>query len=462
MVSMKSSALEYFDLGLSVIPVFGILEDGSCSCGNPECRAKGKHPRYKWKAFTKKRASREQIIAWWDRFPESNIGIVTGSISGIAVIDVDGENGLSSLEEAGLPVSELPVTPSAITGGGGLHFIYRNPIQGVQTKAGVLPNVDIRGEGGYIIAPPSVHSSGSSYEWVEGRGLEDVPISDFDFSFLAENAPMEDRKKSHKRGDKWYEEFLLGVGEGERNDAVSRLAGRYFSLGMTEAEIVLLLEAWNLRNDPPISSAELKRTVESIKDLENSKDDEEDLLETISSILRVKLSSVKRITGDEPQIVLEFDEGTCILTTGQLLSPKFFQQAVAEATKVIIRKLSTKTNPTHDRLAQMIMLASEDVDAGLEATGSGELMILIGDFISNQRILELEGDIAPEHGNFEHEGIIWFSLGDLMQRSGARWGVRTPMKQLAQQLRAIDAERRVFNIEGGGQRIMWGIDKEKL
>jgi len=123
---MLEHALKYAKMGLSVIPVHSV-RNGKCSCGSPRCNAPGKHPRIKWRDQTKLAATESQIKEWWKRFPDSNVGIVTGKISGITVIDIDGQEGIRSLEEAGLPLIELPVTPTAKTGGGGLHIIYRYP-----------------------------------------------------------------------------------------------------------------------------------------------------------------------------------------------------------------------------------------------------------------------------------------------------------------------------------------------
>jgi len=461
---MLEHALHYAKMGLSVIPVHSV-KDGECSCGSPRCNAPGKHPRLKWKGRTKTALTERQLRDWWEKYPDSNVGIVTGEISGIAVVDIDGEEGLRSLEEAGLPIDELPTAPTAKTGGGGIHIIYRYPEkQDIKTRAGILPNVDIRSDGGFIVAPPSVHISGNSYEWMEGRNLDDLDPSDFDFSLLVEEKDKADDKP--KTGTKWYENYLRGVGEGERNNAATKLAGRYYSMGMSDAEVSLLLSAWNMNNNPPIPENELQRVISSIKEREYKVNDQkkDELLDTVSNILRVNLSAVKRITGDEPQFVLEFDEGTCTLTTGQLLSPKSFQQAVAEATKVVVRKLSTKTNPTHDNMVQMIMDCAEDVDAGMEATGVGELMVLLKDFLGSQQVMPTieSGEDIPRHGCFRMNGLVWVSLMDLVQRSGARWGMRTSIRQMAQRLRALGIERKTFNLEDGGSRIMWGIDTRKM
>ena len=460
-------ALHYASLGLSVIPVHTVV-GGKCSCGSLKCSAPGKHPMIKWRANTKESLGEDQIREWWKKHPDSNIGIVTGEISGIAVLDIDGLEGLKSLEEAGMPMHELPKSPTVRTGGGGIHIIFRYPERDkVKTQAGLLPKVDVRAEGGMIVAPPSLHSSGRKYEWSEGLTLDHLDPADFDFTLLSGSA-VADKPKKPTTGDRWYEVYLKGVGEGERNNAAAKLAGRYFAMGMTTREVSLLLTAWNRVNDPPIQSRELARIISSIHDREFDEDNAErsEYLETISRLLRITLSSVKRITGDEPQFVLEFDEGTCTMTTGQLLSPKSFQQAVAEATKVVVRKLSTKTNPTHERMVQMIMNCAEDVDAGVEATGVGELTVLLKDFLSNQRTTpELSpGEPAPAHGSFRSGGLVWVSLMDLVQRSGARWGMKTSIRQMAQRLRALGVEREVFMVEGEADesRVMWGIDMEAI
>ena len=453
---MLNEAIHYVDLGFSVIPVHSII-DGACSCGSPNCNAPGKHPRLKWKGTTDKALPKEEIKKWWTTYPDSNVGIVTGKISGITVIDVDGEEGLKSLEEAGLPLEELPITPTVKTGGGGIHLIYRYPERiKIKTGVGILPKVDIRSDGGFVVAPPSMHYSGHQYEWVKGRSIDDLDPADFDFSLLVEEKEI----KKPRAGDKWYEICLRGVSEGERDVVAAKLAGRYFSMGMSILEVTLLLESWNLLNTPPMSTDQLLKIIRSIRDRESDQADHGlgGYQEAVSSILKLELNSVQRITGDEPQFILNFDEGSCTVTTGQLLSPKLFQLAVAEATKIVIKRQSSSSSPTHDKLAQMIMNCAEDVDAGLEATGAGELTILLKDYLSTQRsMFHVEDQDIPKHGCFYKDGLAWVNLMDLVQRSGAKWGIKTSMRQMAQRLKGMGIERKVFKLDDGSSRIMWGV-----
>ncbi len=156
------AGLDYRQVGLSVIPVHGIV-DGACTCEKPGCTSPGKHPRIDWREFTTRRATEEEVRGWFTRWTDSNVGIVTGAISGIWVLDIDGEEGMQNLLATGL---ELPKTLVSRTGGGGWHYIYRLPEGGIKNSASkIAKKVDVRGEGGFIVAPPSKHISGGSYEW---------------------------------------------------------------------------------------------------------------------------------------------------------------------------------------------------------------------------------------------------------------------------------------------------------
>lgn len=138
---MLESALLYAARGFSVIPI----------------RGRGKTPLAKWQEFQSRRASESEIKEWFELFPDMNIGIVTGAISDLYVLDLD--TGFSITD-----VGQLPVTPTVHTGGGGFHYYFKFR-EGLRTKSGLKTKVDARGEGGYVVAPPSVHESGVTYSW---------------------------------------------------------------------------------------------------------------------------------------------------------------------------------------------------------------------------------------------------------------------------------------------------------
>ncbi|MBZ9755270.1 bifunctional DNA primase/polymerase [Mesorhizobium sp. ESP6-5] len=143
---------------------FRILPVASPRMGGPAAGKRPLIPAWQQAATT----DPVQIGAWFSRWPIANIGIATGAQSGVVVLDVDHKNGgMESLERLRQEI-ELPETLTAKSGSGGLHFYYRYPLdEDVRNSAGKLgPGLDIRGEGGFIVAPPSMHACGQTYEWV--------------------------------------------------------------------------------------------------------------------------------------------------------------------------------------------------------------------------------------------------------------------------------------------------------
>ncbi len=110
------------------------------------------------------------VRAWWGRWPTANVGLATGQ--GLLVVDVDPRHGGT---EALVALPELPATREALTGGGGRHLFFRGE---ARCSAGLLgPGLDIRGAGGYVVAPPSIHPTGARYRWHPDRGLRH-PVAD--------------------------------------------------------------------------------------------------------------------------------------------------------------------------------------------------------------------------------------------------------------------------------------------
>jgi len=162
--STADAATELAQLGVSVIRLHGVA-DGRCTCGRRECRSPGKHPALgpSWKRFRRERADLGLVRRWFTQKPFSNVGIITGAISAVVVLDADGEAGVTELERRG-----YPTTWTARSGSGGLHLYLRHPgyLVGNRKIAGIG---DLRGDGGLIVAPPSLHVSGNRYEWLPGR-----------------------------------------------------------------------------------------------------------------------------------------------------------------------------------------------------------------------------------------------------------------------------------------------------
>ena len=180
----------YHGCGWSVIPSHTVrrADDGSlaCSCSlGAACVSKGKHPAMAWQPFQKERASLAMLEAWFTGpFKGYGIGLITGAVSGFFVVDVDqgpGKPGADTIRNLQIIHGDLPETPMALTGGGGIHYLMRHPGGDVTivTARNVLgPGVDIRGDGGFIVAAPSLHASGRFYLWDEHAHPKTTPLAE--------------------------------------------------------------------------------------------------------------------------------------------------------------------------------------------------------------------------------------------------------------------------------------------
>jgi hypothetical protein len=176
------AALQYLGLGWAVVPLHWI-DQGVCSCGNHECLTPGKHPYPKFARHGVHSASKDTatVREWYTKEPRLNLGIACGEISGIVVLDVDPRNGgddtLFDIEKRHGKASD---TPTAITGGGGQHFVYKYSAGNVYKSPG--RGLDVLSNGKLFVVAPSSHKSGNTYEWeavadpLDGFAIADAPL----------------------------------------------------------------------------------------------------------------------------------------------------------------------------------------------------------------------------------------------------------------------------------------------
>jgi hypothetical protein len=178
---MSRAALRYVERGIAVLPLWWPLADGRCACGNPQCDSVGKHPIGKLVRHGVKDATKDQnkVIRWWNQYPHANIGLACGQISGIVVLDIDGPTGAATLA-ALLAVHGQTLEPQNFveTGrvDGGRHGYFRYPAN-TQVPGRKEGGLELKSDGGYVVAPPSLHKSGKRYTWhnLAEDGLEELP-----------------------------------------------------------------------------------------------------------------------------------------------------------------------------------------------------------------------------------------------------------------------------------------------
>jgi hypothetical protein len=224
---------------------------------------RGKRPLVVWRAFQHRVASVSEVEGWYRRWPEANVGIVTGVVSGLVVVDIDARHGghesLAQLEDLqGL----LRDTVEAATGGGGRHLYYAHPDGGLHpNRVAMHPGIDLRGDGGCVVAPPSMHPSGRRYAWARGRSPDEKALAPLPGWLL----PGAQARRPGHPPEHWRRLSRDGAAEGARNATLASLAGHLLWREVDPEVVMELLLAWNhVRCRPPLEDAEVERVVESI------------------------------------------------------------------------------------------------------------------------------------------------------------------------------------------------------
>jgi putative DNA primase/helicase len=221
-----------------------------------------------------KSASNERAIIddWWSQWPNANIGIATEA-SGLVVLDIDDSSEVSALDtltDLESKVGRLPDTPHVLTGGGGFQFYFKTEDY-LSSRTRVLPNIDIKASGGYVVAPPSKHPSGRKYLWDDIFKITQMPIAEApDFLIdLAQPKGMQPIKRSPQY---WTEIYLQGASEGSRNDTATKLAGYLIQKNLEPFLVVEIMKAWNLKQvKPPLDESELLGILDSVAKMEIQK-----------------------------------------------------------------------------------------------------------------------------------------------------------------------------------------------
>lgn len=253
-LTLVEAALKYAELGWPVLPLHTPNGDGSCSCKNQNCERIGKHPRV-LHGVNDATVDEEIIKQWWEKWPDANIGIAAGITSNITVLDIDPkDNGHVNLAQLEEEYGKLPQTLRARSGSGGQHIFF-NYLGGFKNSAGkIREGIDIRTQGGYIVAAPSLHVSGNRYQWIK---------HDSDIAEMPEWLKVLLREAS-KKSTKLVASGEGMIPEGQRNSTLFGLACSLRSKGLAENAILAAAQGINQRScNPPLEESEVARIVES-------------------------------------------------------------------------------------------------------------------------------------------------------------------------------------------------------
>lgn len=241
--SMYDAAIEYAKKGFAVFPL--------------KYRDKVPLTRNGCKDATTDAA---QIKAWWQKYPNANIGLATGSVSqNVFVIDLDidedrGIDGYHSLEDWQREHGDFPETWTAITGRGGYHLYYRGNGK-IKNRAGIIDGVDIRGNGGYVVAPPSIHKNGNRYEWEYSPDEFEIAKADNNVEYFLNH-------DDQKQGTAFTMPNIVAAGQ--RNQMLFRFACMMQAKGASDQSVFAATMAENESScSPPLTEQEVKVIVSS-------------------------------------------------------------------------------------------------------------------------------------------------------------------------------------------------------
>lgn len=267
--SAYKTARWFVERGYSVIPV----------------RKSNKKAYPAWTEYQSRLPTHEELKKWWYDWPDANVALITGKLSGVNVIDIDTKEGQKAVEEF---IPDNFISPTSKTPKGGRHYFFKYK-HGLRNKSKVLDGVDIRTDGGYAIVPPSINSNGKTYEWFKGLKINEVELPEmpeFLFDVLKQACDADSRfsnnavnkkginvvsssKFAHSdktNGNKLQQTTTndnISFEEGERDESLFHAANCLIKGGMNEANARNCLHILAANCSPPFDKAEANLKIKS-------------------------------------------------------------------------------------------------------------------------------------------------------------------------------------------------------
>lgn len=221
-----------------------------------------------WKEYETKRVTEEDIDRWFKEYGDNITGLalICGAISDITVLDFDKEKDKDGkvIPESKLPsiLNDMKPTCMTKTGTEGMHLIYKYfpKLNGIQK---LVPRVDIKSEGGYVLLPPSQHENGNKYKFIVSPNSIIAELDDSILRYIKRDTSGNEIKPKTD-----WSTVINGASQGERNNTAAKIIGKMLndtSPEMWDLVVIPAMKAWNENNIPPMSNKELFSVYNSIK-----------------------------------------------------------------------------------------------------------------------------------------------------------------------------------------------------
>jgi len=244
---MLTAALAYHKRGWPVIPIRLIKNKTGGYDKVPQLTT--------WAKYQQNHPTEKEIKEWWTGDPRDGIALITGGVSGQIVLDSDNPESEALIRKKGIPLTCTCQTFK------GKHYHLRHPVGHVGNWAG--KGLDLRGDGGLAVLPPTPDPRGKPYSWIDGLSPEDTEIAPVPPWLLdlikAKYKPI--NGKYIKMAENEISTLLEGVAEGQRHDTLTRLTGHYLGHGLGSMEVTRLLYSWNKANSPPLDKKEVDKVI---------------------------------------------------------------------------------------------------------------------------------------------------------------------------------------------------------
>ncbi len=285
-----AAAIRYMEKGYSVIPL------------NPYA----KKPFFAIEKYQTEKPSQKDLENWWREFPTAMVGIMTGKISGLFVLDQDPNYKPEQVAEL---IPKGFVTPTSLTPRKGNHLYFRDPCDDrITVKAGLLPSVDYRCNGGFIVAPPSRNGYGHGYEWLPGLSifeLDPAPMPGTLYNYILTNLHYRNKENLSQLQNVTFLQQNGGINffaEGRRDEDLFHLAHCLLKGKIEDDMLTQVMNIIGQNCDPPFPQDEIVEKIKSA--LKRAKTRERNLTEDISNWVRALQTGYFSVTESYKELQL--------------------------------------------------------------------------------------------------------------------------------------------------------------